>query len=159
MQASPQAQLGNEPDGRKAMIPLIHPIAAIYLALVFGIVITSVLTMIQGASQRRVSVVAWGLLTGTVGFVVPVVVLYGVAAAEGSGSMVWLLSDLLSVLLGVQLYRVLRPHTRGHEHLQGPMLPLEQVVVGAMILSFFVPGAVLAWLRMPAVQLVVLGAA
>ncbi len=147
----PGPLLAKEPDARLAPIKLVHPVAFFYLALLVGIVPTCLLAAGVGLTLKRARLTLAVLGVGAVGFVSPLVpiVLAAATGGEPDYGLIFFGVRLLALGLGFLLYKLTKPHIRGHAHLSGDLLPLLGVIGASFVLTFLAPGPVQVALQVP----------
>ena len=139
------------PDARRAPFPLLPPLAYPYLGVLFGPWLPSLLAIVSAFTLRRWRTSALGAGLATVGVLsfVPIALLFRGEFGPEQAAVLWFATRIVSAGLGVVLYRVMGPHSRGHRFLGGRELPLNQVVLGGFAISFLLPGPVRAALLVP----------
>ena len=153
----PGPLLGKEPDARLAPFKLVHPVAFFYLALLVGIVPTCLLAAGVGIALKRARLTLGALGLGVLGFVspfLPIVLAVSVGGTPNYGLILFGMR-LLALGLGFVLYKLTKPHIRGHAHLEGELVPLLGVIGVCFAASFLMPVELYRVLQLP--YLLILG--
>lgn len=140
-------------DGRRSPIPLLQPVAYVYLALMLGIVPTAVVAAVSFIAVRRFWLFWLAVLVGVVGFATPGVVLAVWTDVTENLALAILVMRLVAVALGYLLYRAMNGPVRGHMVLQGNTVSLLMAILPAFAWQLLAPWSIRVWAELPLIAL------
>jgi hypothetical protein len=136
-----QPLLRNYPDGRKARLPLLHPVLLPYLALIFGGMLAAIVSCYNAAMLKRPGLLFRSLLLGLASWIGFLFVVGALLDAEVSARVAMIAGRAAHFAFGGVLYYIHRPYLRGHEFLGGETAPLLPTYLTAIIASFMAPSS------------------
>lgn len=134
-----QPLLRGYPDGRKARLPLLHPVLLPYLALIFGGILAAIVSCYNAAMMKRPGLIFRSLLLGLGSWLGFLLVAGALLDAGVSARAAMIAGRAVHFAFGGVLYYVHRPYFRGHEFLRGATVPLLPAYLTAIIASFMAP--------------------
>lgn len=149
-----QPLLQREPDARRAPFGLFGDVAPLYLALMVGLPIATLVSLWNLVLVRRFGRALLVLVIGVLGAVGNTIVVGGAASAGIAPGVAFFLGQVGEIGCGALMYRTLRAPVRGHRLLEGQLVSMSLVVFGAFIVQFALPGEVLVPLHHPLLLLV-----